>query len=271
MERTSARQYSPTGPGTRFEHRLASLFLVRILTRSAVSELAGRAPDHFAFQQSSTVTIDDLVLTALGLDGQSAVRLDIAVRHAPKFVMGDAIAGELVRALIRSDLAAEGDSDRHTKRRLAVAVSGQRIDAQEVAELCAVARGRSSAEQFFEFINTSGQAATRDRLGHLRDMVTEALEQLEASDAGTPEHRCWSFLTRLEIIESELESEQEDEWTALVDDLTALVPDHSRASAIGLRDRLEQISAELAGCCGEIDRKTLRKRLRGEISPEESN
>lgn len=264
-EQGSASPYSTGGGGTRLEHRLGALYLVRLLTGGTVSELAERAPGRVAFQQSPITGIDDLVLTAAAADGVTTVRLDVAVRRSPKFVKSDEKTSALVLALVREELAIERDSGSLTQRRLAVAVSGHPTHAREIAELSGLARGQSTAERFFDLVTTPGKFASRPRLMQLRDMVAAALLKIGDSDAGSAEHRCWSLLTRLWIIETDLEMGHEGHWTALIDDLKPVTPGHSQEGAVALRDRLDQLSAELARVSGAVDVATLRKRLHGEI------
>jgi hypothetical protein len=264
----TASPYSTGGGGTRFEHRLGALFLVRLLSGTSVSELGEQAPNHIAFQQASKTTVDDLVLTAPTADGHSVVRLEIAVRRAPKFILSDKKTNELVLALVRADLAAERAADPSTQRRFAVAVSGHPTHAREVAELAVVARGQSSAEAFFDLVTTPGMFAARPRLIQLRDMVAAALGDISESEVGTAEQRCWSLLTRLWMVEADVEVGQEGDWTALIDHLKPVVIGNTHESATALRDRLEQLSAELARVSGAIDGPTLRRRLHGQIVPD---
>jgi hypothetical protein len=184
-ERRTASPYSTGGGGTRLEHRLGTVFLVRLLTAGPVLELGDRAPDRIAFQQSPATSVDDLVATASAAGGTS-VRLEIAVRRTPKFVRSDKKTNELVATLVRADLDAERDSEPLIERRLAVAVSGQQTHAQEIAELAVAARGQSTADEFVELIRTPGKFATRRRLDHLIDMVAAALVEIADEDAGTP-------------------------------------------------------------------------------------
>lgn len=46
----TASPYSTGGGGVRLEHRVGALFLARMLTGRAVTELGGRAPARVAFQ-----------------------------------------------------------------------------------------------------------------------------------------------------------------------------------------------------------------------------
>ena len=265
--RTTASPYSTGGGGTRLEHRVGTVLLVRLLTAGPVLELGERAPDRVAFQQSPATSVDDLVATASAAGGIS-IRLEIAVRRTPKFIRSDKKTNELVAALVRADLDAERDSDPLVERRLAVVVSGQQTHAQEIAELAVAARGQSTADEFVELIRTPGKFATRRRLDHLLDMVAAALVETADEDAGTPEHRCWSLLRRLWIMQVDLEAGHEDDWTRLVGDLKAVALDHSDDAAVALRNRLEQLSAELARNAGVVDAAALRRHLHGDILPE---
>jgi hypothetical protein len=262
--RNTASPYSTGGGGTRFEHRLGTVFLVRLLTAQPVLELGEQAPDRVAFQQSPATSVDDLVV-ASSAEGGTSIRLEIAVRRAPKFIRSDKKTNELVAALVRADLDAERDSDPLVERRLAVAVSGRQTHAQEIAELAVAARGQSAAGEFVDLIRTPGKFATRRRLDHLLDMVAAALVEIADENAGTREHRCWSLLRRLWIMQVDLEVGHEDDWTRLVGDLKSAALDRSDGAAVALRNRLEQLSAELARNAGAVDNAALRRRLHGDI------
>lgn len=263
-ETQSASPYSTGGGGTRLEHRLGAVLLVRLLTGGAVAELDDRPPDRVAFQQAPRTSIDDLVVTASLADG-SSIQVDIAVRRTPKFTRSDRKTKELVAALVRADLEAERAGQSYEVRRLAVAVSGPQKHAQELAELAGVARGQSTAEEFVELVRTPGKFATKGRLNHLIDMVAAALGEMSDGDAGTAEHRCWSLLRRLWTMQVELETGHEDGWTRLVDDLTPVARDPSNEAGIALRDRIEQLSGDLARNGGALDSQAFRQRLHGHI------
>jgi hypothetical protein len=264
--RNTASPYSTGGGGTRFEHRLGTMLLVRLLTARPVLELGERAPDRVAFQQFPATSVDDLVVASFA-EGGTSIRLEIAVRGAPKFIRSDKKTNELVAALVRADLDAERDSAPLVERRLAVAVSGRQTHAQEIAELAAAARGQSTADEFVDLIRTPGKFATRCRLDHLLDLVAAALVEI-AEVAGTPEHRCWSLLRRLWIMQVDLEAGHEDEWGRLVGDLKPVALEPSDDAAVALRDRLEQLSAELARNAGVVDAASLRRHLHGHIRPD---
>ncbi len=208
--------------------------------------------------------MDDLVATASTAHG-AFIRLDIAVRRSPKFIRSDQKTNDLVAALVQADLDAERNSEPRVERRLAVAVSGQQTHAQEIADLAFVARGQSTAEEFVELIRTPGKFATHSRLNHLIDMVAAALVEISAEDAGTPEHRCWSLLRRLWIMQVYLETGHEGDWTRLVGDLKPVALAPSDEAAIALRNRLEELSAELARSAGNVNGAALLRRLHGHI------
>jgi hypothetical protein len=265
--RHASSPYATGGGGTRFEHRLGTVFLVNLLTARPVLELSERAPERVAFQQSPATTLDDLVVTSSPESGTS-IRLEIAVRRAPKFTRSDMKTNELVAALVRADFDAERDSQPLVERRLAVAVSGRQKHAQEIAELAVVARGQSTADEFVQLIRTPGKFATRGRLNHLLDMVAAALVEIGDEEAGTREYRCWSLLRRLWIMQVDLEVGHEDDWTRLAYDLKPVALAPSDDEAVALRDRLEHLSGELARSAGVVDAVALRRRLHGHIRPD---
>lgn len=65
----------------------------------------------FTFQQSPATSVHDLVVTAMAADGLSAIRLEIAVRRAPKFIRSDKKTNEWIALLVRADVVAERASD----------------------------------------------------------------------------------------------------------------------------------------------------------------
>jgi len=262
----AASPYATGGGGTRLEHRLGTVLLVQLLTAQPVFELDERAPERVAFQQAPAATVDDLIVTARAAEDAAWVRLDIAVRRTPNFVRSHTKTADLVRALVQADLDAERNADPLVERRLAVAVSGQQKHAQEIAELAVVARGQSNAKEFVNLVRTPGKFRTQPRLNHLIDMVADALRAI-GDDAGKPEHRCWRLLQRLWIMQVDLETGQEDDWSRLVGDLKPVVRDHTQEQAGALRDRLEQLAGELARNAGVLDAPALRRRLHGALAP----
>ena len=262
----AASPYSTGGGGVRLEHRLGALWLVRLLTSKAVGVLGERPPESVAFQQSPATTVDDIVVIAAAADGVSSVRLEIAVRRAPRFIQSDAKTAKLIQALVRADIDAERATNTSVERRLAVAVAGHRNDADEVYQLASVARGQSSAEGFFELVRTPGKFKASGRLAHILDLVTKALVEIDDDTIGSPEHRCWRLLRRLWVMQLELELPSDDGWTALIDDLKPVALGSSLEAAIELRGRIEQLAGESAVQAAVFDAVTLRQRLHGQIA-----
>lgn len=260
-----ASPYSTGGGGTRFEHKVGALFLARLLTAEPVVELGGWVPDRVSFQQSPSSDVDDLVVTAPAAGGRASLRVDIAVRRSPNFVRSHQTTGELVAALMRADLDAEQGHDLLVERRLAVAVSGPQAHTQELAELAAIARGQTDSDRFFELVRTPGKFSSRRRLEHLLDMVAVATEELGSQHTGTAERRTWSLLQRLWIIHARLETGHEEDWTRLAADLRSVTVSQSLDEGHALRDRLEQVSADLAVNAGSVDRTRLRRMLHGRL------
>ncbi|MEU4454261.1 hypothetical protein AB0F44_23225 [Nocardioides sp. NPDC023903] len=267
QESIAASPYATGGGGTRLEHRLGAVFLGRLLTTRPVLELDERSPERVAFQQAPAANADDLVVTAGAPDGVSSVRLEIAVRRKPDFVRSDTKTAKLVEGLVRADLAAERSADPLVDHRIGLAVSGRQTHAQEIAELAVVARGQSSAEEFVALVRTPRKFKTRSRLDHLIDMVANALGSIAEEDAGTPEHRTWRLLQRLWVMQVDLETGHEEDWTRLVEDLKSVALGNTQENAIALRDRLEQLAGELARNAGVLNAPALRRRLHGALAP----
>lgn len=261
----AASPYSTGGGGVRLEHRLGAVYLARLLTNGAIAQLGDRSPTRVAFQQSPRTSIDDLVLDSADSSGGPSCQLQIAVRRTPSFVKSDDKTQKLVLALVEADLAAERRVDPLVKVGLAVAVSGHQAHAKELADLAVVAGNQPDAHEFFKLINEPGKFATKRRLGHLRDMVAVALDEIGDSKAGTAEHRTWTLLRRMSIFELNLEAGHDDAWTALVDSLKPVALEQSPQAAVALRDRLEQLAGEFAQTAAVVDAALLRRRLHGEI------
>lgn len=256
---SAASPYATGEGGTRLESRLGTVVLVRLLAAQPVFELDERAPERVMFQQAPDATVDDLICPSRAADDATAP-LDIAVRRAPSLVRSHTKAGDLVGALVKAALDAERSVEPLVERRLAVAVSGQQQQAQQVAELAVVACGQSNASEFVELVRTQGKFRTRARFSHLIEMVADALRGKQ-DDAGTPEDRCRRLPRRLWIMHADLETGHEDDWTRLVGDPQPVVRDHTQEQARALRDRLEQLSGELARNAGALDDLALRRRL----------
>lgn len=263
----SASPYSTGGGGVRFEHRVGAVFLARLLTQSAVSELGERIATSVAFQQAPRTTVDDLVVCADMGEGEPRVRLEIAVRRRPNFVRSHDDTQSLIRGLVKADLAAERSPDPLGEVRLGVSISGQQAQASEVAELAAVARNQRSANEFFELVRTPGKFASKGRLEQLLGMVSSAMTELAEPVVAIPEYRCWRLLQRLSIIALDVELGHDDDWTALVDQLEPLAHDHSSDAAWGLREQLDHLAGEFAQTAGVIELPMLRRRLHGAIDP----
>lgn len=260
---TSAGQSSPYatgGGGFGFEHRVGALCLARLLSATTMSELNDRAPTQVAFQQAPVSAVDDVVLMADAEAGSPAIRLAIACRRRPQFTRNNKPTKDLFISLVRADIAA-GSSE--IEDRIAVAVSGHQSGAREVGELASLARNQSTAAAYFSLINDSDQysAKLRSRLSHVVDLVKNALVSIDAPEASSIEHRCWSLLKRLYVLSLGLETPNDGDWAALVDLLKPWSVESTAASAVALRNMLGILAGEFAQTAAAIDANTLRRRL----------
>jgi hypothetical protein len=232
-----------------------------------MSELGERASTRVAFQQAPASAIDDLVLMANPRNGDQSVRLSIACRRQPSFTRSNRKTKKLFVSLVRADLAADDSSD--VEERIAIAVSGHQGGAREVAELAALARNQSDASDYFSLINSPGRfsAELRSRLSHLKDLVKNALPNIDASDTDLIEYRCWSLLRRLYILSPELEPSDDGDWAALADLLRPWSRNKTADSAIALRNELYSLAGEFAQDAASKDANTLRRRLHAFIDP----
>lgn len=259
--------YATGGGGIRFEHRVGALCLARLLSGTVMSELGERTPTRVDFQQAAASAVDDLVLVADAGNGARSIRLAIACRRCPRFTRSNGQTKKLFVSLVRADLAA--DSSPEVEDRIAIAVSGHQGGAREVAELAGVARNQGNAAAYFSLINDSGQYSgkLRSRLSHFTDLVGNALASLDVPDAGSIEHRCWSLLRRLYILNPELEPSNDADWATLADLLKPWSVDNTVDLAIALRNELEILAGEFAQTAAAVDANTLRRRVHAFIDP----
>lgn len=258
--------YASGGGGVSFEHRVGALCLARLLSGTIMSALGERPPTHVCFQQATPSGVYDLILVAdAGSDARS-IHLAIACRRRPLFTRSNGKTKALFVPLVRTDLAG---SSSDVEERIAIAVSGHQGGAREVAELAGLAQNQIGAAAYFSLINCPGRfsAKLRSRLSHLTDLVENALASIDAPDARSLEHRCWSLLRRLYILSPALEPSNDGDWTGLVDLLKPWSVDHTVTSAIALRNELYGLAGEFDQTAGDVDANTLRRRLHAFIDP----
>ena len=257
--------YAEGGGGVTFEHRVGAVCLYWLITGAAVEQLGELPPQSVAFQQKPESAVDDITVTS---ESDPKTRLSVACRRRPLFTRSNEKTRRLFVSLVRADLAAEDSSD--IEERFAIAVSGHQGGAREVAELAALAKNQSDAAAYMSLVNEPGRftAKLRERLSHLMDLVGNALSSISASDdIGSIDHRCWSLLRRLNILDLEVEPPSEGDWAALVDSLKPWCRDGTTESARALRNELESLAGEYAQTAAAVDANTVRRRLHNCINP----
>jgi hypothetical protein len=258
-DRAVGAPYVTGGGGFSLEHRYGALFMARMLSGTPLTVLGGRPPTSVAFQQAPVSPVDDLIITADASPERRMVRAVIACRRRPQLVPSNAQTSDLFVAFVAADLALEA-STTESDDRIVLAVSGRQLAAQQLAELAQLARSQPDADSLFTLINDSGQYnRLRTRLGHVRELVKNA--QAANRDAVTPEGRTWTLLSRLYVIEQDLEPPSDQDWVALAGDLDPLTAARTLDAGRSLRDDLAGLADEYAQTAALITQPILRRRL----------
>jgi hypothetical protein len=286
--------YATGGGGVSLERRVAVLHLAALLTGGS-QDMHGRRVDRVSFQQAPAHKVDDLVLHGAQDDGSDPMEVAVAVRRAPSFATSDEDTRKLVGDLL-SDLPVEDGTSQASRaatvvaqRRLAVCVSGRRTPAEQVSQLAALARTQTTAQSFFNLLDTPGRFQWQlvKRLRHLVNLVaanlssdgagTESAHAAEDADGvgdggdggpgsedggdrdGIAEEKTWWLLRHLDILMPRVEPPDESDWDALLDRLMPWAREPTAAGAAALRDRFEALVASYAPTAAVVDLRMLRR------------
>ncbi|WP_405141977.1 hypothetical protein OG589_32750 [Sphaerisporangium sp. NBC_01403] len=190
------------------------------------------------FQTNPEHDVDDLLVIA-GTGGDE-VRLSVAARRAPKFVVSHVKTRELVASLML-EVEAAGDDER---ARVVVAVADWKAEYGQVQQLAELARGNADEGVFYTQLHTERRwdGKARDRYGYLKSLVSDG--RLSTSTEDKARLLTWRLLRRLWVVQFRVEAADESDWSQIANSLNRLVRE-GRTGA-GLRDRL-------AVCCTQFD------------------
>ena len=254
--------YATGSGGVTFERKVAVQYLAHLLVGDNATELGdSRRVVSVAFQQAPFHSVDDLIIRAARPDElQSSLVLALSVRRSPKLVESSSSTQKLLRQFVRAVIDAPMDGPEH---RLGLVVSGPRQDAKQLAELAHLAAVQADAPGFFDLVQTPGKfrSTLRNRLGHLEKLVQHALDDLgiEKAGAALAQECTWLLLSRLTVLMPRLETPDETDWSAVMNDLTRVARDSDLTLASWLRDRLVALAGDYSPKAAWVDVSMLRR------------
>ena len=262
--------YATGGGGVTFERKVAVQYLAHLLTGNGAAELGdGRHVVSVAFQQAPEYPVDDLVIAAAHPEeSEPSLLLSLGVRRSPNLVQSDEPTRKLIRDFVRAVINPPSDDVEHS---LGLVVAGAQTQAQQLSELAGLAAGQMDAPGFFDLVETPNRfgSGIRGRLGQLEKLVGSALKDLGVAEPSKAliRQRAWQLLSRLTVLMPRLESPDETDWSAVVDDLTTVARTPDLAGASQVRDRLVALASEYAPKAARIDLTVLRRDAHEVLNP----
>lgn len=263
---TASRQgmspYATGAGGVTFEHKVAAMYLARLLVDDAGAGVGdGRRVVSVAFQQAPAHPVDDLVVQAQRPEElEPSLVLALGVRSSLNLVASDqraqGLVGQFVDAVINAP--AEGP-----EQRLGLVVAGTQDHAEHLGKLADLAAVQMDAHGFFDLVRTPRKfnANIRSRLDYLSELVTLALVDLGDAepDAALVELRTWQLLSRLSVMMARLESPDVTDWSNLAHRLIPVARGRDLEGAQRLCDRLVALAGEYSPKAARVDLKLLRR------------
>jgi len=249
---TGSSPYATGGGGVSFAQRVAAVYLASMLTGSRRTE-AGELPvRRVSFQTVPAHPVDDLLVACA--DERTQVTLAVACRATPNFVQSDDATVKLVGSLLEE--VAKFDTDTH---QVAVAAAGWSSQWEQLATVCAVARGHADPESFQSSLDVDGRWSkpVRDRLAQFLKMVAKAVDGAPA--AYEVLRLAWRLLSRLHVLGFAVQSPDESDRTAIATSLDVVAA--GTVDGVAVRDRLEVEATRYDATGAVVDGKLLRRDL----------
>jgi hypothetical protein len=249
---TGSSPYSTGGGGVSFAQRVAAQYLASMLTGSRRTE-AGELPvRRVSFQTGPAHPVDDLLVVCT--DDRTQVTLAVACRATPNFVQSDDATVKLVGSLLEEIV--KFDTQTH---QVAVAAAGWVNQWEQLATVCATARGHADAESFQASFNVDGRWSrpVRDRLAQFLNMVAKAVDGAPAADEVL--RLAWKLLSRLHLVGFAVQGPDESDRTAIATSLDVVAA--GTVDGVAVRDRLEVEATRYDATGAVVDRKLLRRDL----------
>ncbi len=254
--------YATGGGGVTFERKVAVQYLAHLLTGDGGSELGdGRCVTSVAFQQAPAHPVDDLVVSAAHLgETKPSLLLALGIRRSPNIVKSDESTRKLIGQFVRAVVEEPPDGQ---EQRFGLVVSGPQRHAQQLARLADAAAAQSDPSGFFNLVQAPGKfsSSVRDRLGHLEELVANALRDLGVEDADTKvvQERTWRLLSKLNVLMPRLETPDGTDWAGVVNNLRAVVQGADLTVASQLRDHLVALASDYSPRAAHIDLMKVRR------------
>jgi hypothetical protein len=249
---TGSSPYATGGGGVSFAQRVAAVYLASMLTGSRRTEARELPVRRVSFQTGPAHPVDDLLVACS--DDRTQVTLAVACRATPNFVQSDDATVKLVGSLLEE--IAKFDTDTH---QVAVATAGRSNQWEQLATVCAIARGHADPESFQSSLDIDGRWSqpVRDRSAQFLKMVAKAVDG--APDADEVLRLAWKLLSRLHVLGFAVQSPDESDRTAIATSLDAVAA--GTADGVAVRDRLEVEATRYDATGAVVDRKLLRRDL----------
>ncbi|WP_370948831.1 hypothetical protein AB5J62_15100 [Amycolatopsis sp. cg5] len=255
---TSAAPYATGGGGTRLEHAYGATLLVSLLTGDPRTELGDDVhPRSVWFQASAVSPVDDFLLEAV--DGETVRRASIGVRRAPDLTKSDKDSVPLLRSYLRVVIEHWSEVEAGLWC-LVLAVASPNTAARQLRQLTVAARAHPG--DFREQV--AGGAVNKraeTRLEHFDTLIEEAAEDLETEMPS--KELTWRLLSALRVTELRLEDGDENDRTAAVSALRAVVPGGAPAAADALFAKLVELTGRYAPSGAQVTELILRRDLVG--------
>ena len=265
--------YATGGGGTTLEHRVAAVWLARLLTGQTTPEIGpDRRVTRVAFQQGPDAAVDDIVVWASRPDeSQPGLRLAIAVRRDPDFVASDEKTAKLVGSLVL-DLRRMRDKPDGVQQRLAIAVAAHHPQSTEVAELASLARDQHEASGFFSLVEHPGRfrRKLRERLAQLERLVAAAsahLDGVEACDPAVARDTTWELLRELHVTQMRVEAPDLGDLTAAQNALVPLARGEDLTGAESLLNRMLGLASGYVPAAAVVDAALLGRNVDDLLKP----
>jgi len=208
--------YAGGGGGTTFAHKVAVVYLTKMLLNEGRPETRDQPIVEVAFQTDPEHQVDDLHVVAGS--GEDVVRLSVAIRCEPAFRAGHEQTVKLVGDLL-TEVRRFGSGERS---RVVVAVAQFRPQYEQVQELASLAALNKDAQSFYAQVETPERfsADIWTRLGRLKDMV-RANREADARDDQIDQDT-WALLARLDVVPFRVEAADLSDWSAAANSLNAV-------------------------------------------------
>lgn len=242
--------YSTGGGGVSFAHRVAAVYLARMLTGQRMADVAELPVSRISFQTGPTHPVDDLLVVAT--DGKSEITVAIACRATPNFVKSHEDTVKLVGSMLKE--VEKFDSATH---RVAVAVGGTSNQWQQLATVCAIAEGHADPESFEASMDVDGRwsSPVRSRWQHLLKMTEAAADESVSPDDHV--RLAWRLLSRLRVLQFAVQNPDESDRTAAACELDRVAAES--ADGVAVRDRLEVEATRYDRIGAVVDLNLLRR------------